>query len=856
MAQILNLIITNPTKILLEEEKFYKNLYTDNLNDQCKQNCSLLDITKPTLNESDKNMCEQEITLEECGESLKELPNNKTPGSDGFTSDFYKFFWKDIKQFVYNSFKYSFESGELSIDQRRAILTLLPKPNKDIRFLKNWRPISLLNTDNKILTKLLATRLQKVIQQIVKDDQVGYIKNRFIGENIRTLADLIQYTNERIDPGIILLLDFEKAFDTISWKFLVKTLKAFNFGENFIKWIQIIYNKPLCSVINNGYTTNSFEISRGIRQGCPISALLFILVVEILALNFRNRNEIEGIKIIDNEIIIAQMADDTSLFLKNATSIENAFQLLDHFHKCAGLKLNKSKTKVIPLGLSNSIDLKRLGLEIVNDPIKVLGIWVCKDTQQMIDKNVSERLLKLRNLLNMWKSRDLTIKGKITILRSHALPLIIYLASMLFIPDDIIQEIDNMFFSFIWPKGKHHVKKKVLIQEIEQGGLKMPDIKAMVKAIKFSWIRRLSTKDNNFTCLAKACLKISDIKSFLLHKNDTVYLNKDVPPFYKQLLQIWYELYSIEPTSNEEVRREHLWHNKYILIGDKPAHFKKWQENGICIINDIILDRNKFKTLNKLNQDFHTRINVMEYNSLISAIPRTWKQMITNNKIVITNEIELKVKIKKVEKCINTITCKEIYWELISKLTDRPTAFAKWEELYYYVNFEWEHILRLPYNVARETSLQSLQYQIINRYFPCAENVHKWYPNEPPTCTYCNADDSIEHYFSDCEKVKPFWIWFRTLMNDIYHCNIMFSSLDIIFGIPNLNSIAMFDVMNMCILIAKDFIRKCKSNDGDINIRKYQLLLKHRLSIEKLILTEQNQENIFQEKYEQLYRVL
>lgn len=212
-------MISNPDKIL-EEEKFYKHLYTGDSNANSLDNCTFFHTEKPNLSEEDKNLCDKPITLEECRAGLTELPNNKTPWSDGLMSDFHKFFWIDIKHFVYNSFNYSFESGELSIDQKRVILTLLPKPNKDVRFLKNWRPISLLNTDYKILTKLLAIRLQKVVHKVVKDDQVAYIKNRYIGENIRTLIDLIQYTNERIVPGVVLLLDFEKAFDSISWNFI------------------------------------------------------------------------------------------------------------------------------------------------------------------------------------------------------------------------------------------------------------------------------------------------------------------------------------------------------------------------------------------------------------------------------------------------------------------------------------------------------------------------------------------------------------------------------------------------------------------------------------------------------------
>ena len=232
---------------------------------------------------------------------------------------------------MYESFLYAFENGILSIDQRRAILTLLPKSGKDLRWLKNWRPLSLLNTDYKILTKLLAIRLQHVLPNLISEDQVAYIKKRYIGENIRKIVDIFEFTHNQINPGIALFLDFEKAFDTVSWNFLQKTLDAFNFVPIFKKWISIIYNKPLCAVTNNGYSSETFEISRGIRQGCPISALLFLLVAETLAINIRLEKDIKGLNINGCDVKIVQMADDTTIFVKDTFSVGKVLEKLDFF---------------------------------------------------------------------------------------------------------------------------------------------------------------------------------------------------------------------------------------------------------------------------------------------------------------------------------------------------------------------------------------------------------------------------------------------------------------------------------------------------------------------------------------------
>ena len=133
-----------------------------------------------------------------------------------------------------------------------------------------------MNTDYKILTKALANRLQKVLPKLINPDQVGYIKGRYIGENIRIINDIQNSAAISKFPGYIVLVDFQKAFDTIEWSFLIECLKSYNFGSNFIKWIKIFYNNIQSCVGNNGFYSGYFNLT-GIKQGCPISALLFIM---------------------------------------------------------------------------------------------------------------------------------------------------------------------------------------------------------------------------------------------------------------------------------------------------------------------------------------------------------------------------------------------------------------------------------------------------------------------------------------------------------------------------------------------------------------------------------------------------
>ena len=141
------------------------------------------------------------------------MQNGKSPGTDGFPVEFCKIFWKNIKKLVMNSFSYSYENENMSISQKQSIITLLPTKNNDVRFLKNWRPISLLNTDYKIMTKCIATRLKNNLIKIINKSQSGFTKGRYIGDYIRSLLEVIDLTEEENLSCIVLSIDFEKAFD-------------------------------------------------------------------------------------------------------------------------------------------------------------------------------------------------------------------------------------------------------------------------------------------------------------------------------------------------------------------------------------------------------------------------------------------------------------------------------------------------------------------------------------------------------------------------------------------------------------------------------------------------------------------
>ena len=256
----------------------------------------------PKIDVMQQEQCERLMTESDLLKSSNAFKNGKTPGTDGINAEFHKKIWSDIREFFLASINYSLEHGTLSIAKRRAIISLLPKGEKDRLFLKNWRPISLLNVDYKILAKALANRLIKFLSQLIDEDQTGYVKKMFIENNIRIIEDIMIYTQRNKISGILLSVDFEKAFDSVHWNFLAKCLEAFNFGPKLRSYVRTLYQDISATVLNNGHTSKWFRLERGVRQGCPLSPDLFILLAETLSCKIRENDTIKGITISNCEI--------------------------------------------------------------------------------------------------------------------------------------------------------------------------------------------------------------------------------------------------------------------------------------------------------------------------------------------------------------------------------------------------------------------------------------------------------------------------------------------------------------------------------------------------------------------------
>ena len=422
--------LRNQDQIVEETLSFYRNLYEskdDKLNlEEFDQHLFRSDF--PNLTEVKLRALEGRLSVGELLAALKKIPNNKSPGSDGFTAEFWKFFFNDMEIFLLRSLNYAYENGELSITQRLGIITLLPKGDKPKQFLKNWRPITLLNITYKLASACIAERIKNILPDLINDDQKGFMKGRYIGENIRLLYDLIFYTKLRQKPGMLLLIDFEKAFDSVSHKFVFKALNFLNFGQSIMKWIKLFYSNCMSSVLVNGNATKQFKLGRGCRQGDPLSPYIFLICAEMLGCLIRKNQSISGIVIDNIECKISQYADDSTVILDGSNrSLLQTLKTLDLFERLSGLKVNEEKTNVVYIGsVANRMpnpNITQKKLKWVKDgKFKALGVNFSIHLEEMEDLNYNMVMEAVSNLVHHWSRRNLTVLGRITVVKSLLIP--------------------------------------------------------------------------------------------------------------------------------------------------------------------------------------------------------------------------------------------------------------------------------------------------------------------------------------------------------------------------------------------------------------------------------------------------
>ena len=249
----------------------------------------------------------------------------------------------------------------------RAIIILLPK-NNEKELLKNWRPVSLLCVDYKILTKIISNRLKTTLDQAISKEQTCGIPNCSIFSNLLTILELIYNSNTKNTQSYIVSIDQKKAFDKLDKEFLYKIMERLGYSKTFINFIKKIYQNTESMICNNGFLSSPFPLTRGVRQGCPLSLLLYIINGEVINLNVKSNTKIVGYPIPNQKqyLKLSQYADDTNFFVLTEESITQILLFFRKYEIATGATINLYKTKMMTLanGKIYNLDQKIKNIQI------------------------------------------------------------------------------------------------------------------------------------------------------------------------------------------------------------------------------------------------------------------------------------------------------------------------------------------------------------------------------------------------------------------------------------------------------------------------------------------------------------
>ncbi|XP_078590159.1 uncharacterized protein LOC144870234 [Branchiostoma floridae x Branchiostoma japonicum] len=646
---------------------------------------------------------------------------------------------------------------------------------------------------------------------------------------------------------------------------MFKVLNYFGFGESLIKWISVLYNNISSKVINNGHISDAFPLLRGVRQGCPLSPYLFILCVELLATKIRTNEHIKGLKIHTLETKVSQFADDSNFPLQpEAQSLVALVEDLKNFSIISGLKPNFDKCTILRIGsLKNTTFSLPCDLPIkwTNGPVQLLGIMLGLGTTgytEKLDQNYWTKLAKIDKILLPWRGHSLTLFGKIALVNSLIVSQFTYLFMALPSPSaKFFKEYEKKIFNFIWNGRPEKIKRKVIYNTYDCGGLKLIHLPTFDLTRKASWIPRLwqakTPLSKYLTDFPDPVCKLYPFLQLSKYHIDCIFtkFSRSVSPFFINALKAWLSFQFKPPETHQDIQSQLLWLNSNITIDSKPIHFRKQATGQIVFISDLLDTNGKFLSYKELSLKFGKTLQMMEYNQIISAIPSTWKRHLKDKPLTIgpnapfiSNYSWLGA--RKINKDIYMTTL------LTNNVVQTPVKIQTyWEEILDII-IPWKQVFRLIYKTTICPRLRFFQFRMLHKFLPTRKMLYIWKLSDSPICIHCgNEQEDTLHLFWECPRVSQFWRdvkkWHERVSSEPLHIDLASVILgDLTVNSPRLN--------NTLILMAKFFIYK--QQEKHLSLNHFISYIKTSYKLEFIIASRKNKLAVHYSKWGEILHII
>ena len=470
--------------------EYYSNLYgkeaqkSDKIEMQNKIIKHFSKTNNKLIVKAKKHFKSDEFKEQEVRYAIQKLNSHSAPGSDGFTSDLYK---RNIDLFapeltkLFNSIA---ENEKMPGSFCISIIKMLPKL-KQLCTVDNFRPISLLNTDLKILSHVLASRLRKPLNTLIKKHQFAYLPNR----SINTAILLACLAKEKLGrSNCMISINFSKAFDRLGRDYFLKLLNEIGCPLILTKTIESLYRETKACIEVNDQLSSFIQIENGIKQGCPLSALLFILGIEPLLQSMRRNTKIKT----NQKLKLIAYADDITVFTKTAC-IKQVSDEVESFNYASGLQLNLQKTKVLMKGV-NDLTITKV------DELKILGIVI------KLNENKAHAKANLRRIASessKYSLRSMTLRARCINISTFVRSKLIYQFRHIDLKKTFIDEIEMKMIHSLWNKQKHSLNKNLLYYSTKKGGVGFNNLKTQILACKLIDLAKTAKTINNIATIVK-----------------------------------------------------------------------------------------------------------------------------------------------------------------------------------------------------------------------------------------------------------------------------------------------------------------------------------------------------------------
>lgn len=476
-------ILTSPMDIKTEAASHFDNFLNGSPQDFVDiEQEDLADLVDFRCSSEAKALLMKPVEPSEIIDTLSSMPTNKAPGPDGYPMEFYKAAWPVVGKDMITAVQSFFMFGFMPHSVNATLLSLIPKTT-DAEKMTDFRPIACCNVLYKVVSKILAKRLKATLPEAIELNQCAFVEGRLLLENVLLATEIVKdYHKPSVSSRSAIKLDIAKAFDTVSWSFIEKTLRAMDYPDMFVTWIMRCISTAAFSVSVNGELAGFFTSSRGIRQGCSLSPYLYVIVSNVLSKLINRAMVEESIRFHphckDVSLSHLSFADDIVVFTDGtAESLQGTLQVFERFAAISGLRINIAKSTVFAAGRGKN-ELQNaaatVGLSVSALPIKYLGLPLT--TKIMTRSDYEPLVTKIRSRLLSWMSKALSYAGRLILIKSVIASITNFWCAAFCLPQGCIDEVESMCSAFLW-SGSPNITTKAKISwedvchPFEEGGL-------------------------------------------------------------------------------------------------------------------------------------------------------------------------------------------------------------------------------------------------------------------------------------------------------------------------------------------------------------------------------------------------